>query len=939
MTGRPDDPAPTVEDSSPGESVPAAAPTAEPLDLTRPSVIGRFVVQRRLGGGGMGIVYLAYDPTLDRNVAVKLIRPGMFGQSELRRARLLREAQALGKVIHPNVVTVHEAGTVGDEVYVAMEYVDGGTLGAWLREGHTRADVLAAFVAAGRGLAAAHAAGLVHRDFKPENALVGKDGRVRVTDFGLVGVTDRSDIDVLGASPLDGLTTPGAVVGTPRYMAPEQHEGRPVDARADQFAFAVALHEALAGQPPFAGDTVKELRDNVLAENLRPLPDAVPRRVREAVRRALRRDPEARWPSMTALCAALEARPRATAARAAAAVALVAVAGLGGWVLFGRRDEPCRGAERKLAGAWDDGVRRAMAATFATAGAADELARASKALDAYAGAWTAMHVDACEATAVRREQSAAVLDQRMRCLDRRLGGMRALTGILARDPAAAGHATAAALRLERVEDCADLTALAAAEPPAPPAIRLEVEALRQKIEQMAAYTAVGAYGTAKTLAGPIVDEARRLGYAPLLAWALYQRAELVLDTDPKAAEADDTEAVARSAEGKDDARMAFIQIELMHVIGVVEQRRAEALAMRPVVEATVRRAGNSDVLRCSFLARVGTILLYDGQYQPALDAETDALAACDRGYGAGSLQSGRIDTLIAKVLVRIHRIDEAKVHEERALAAFEKNLGPDAIDTGDAFNMLGIMAAQTNDLAEARRRFEKALAIFTKQGAGSSRAATLTYNLGLLIKSQGNCAEARPYLDKGLALREQILGPDHPDVAIALLGAAECVRRLGDPAAAEPMLVRAMAIQDKGLPPDHIDRAYVLDALADLRMERHPVDSAALIDRAIAIRDKVLGPSADETLITVAHRAEADLAAGHPADALRRLDACRKLVGDKTSADTVDAIDFLLARSLRALGRDPDRVRNLAAHVRASAAARSAGDTVKAVDDWLAGKK
>ncbi|HVY45714.1 MAG TPA: serine/threonine-protein kinase, partial [Minicystis sp.] len=274
--------------------------------------VGQFEITGRLGEGGLGVVYEAYDARLDRRVALKVVRPG----AAAFRARLLREAQALARVAHPNVVAVHEVGDVGDELFIAMELVRGETLRAWLaRAERSWRDVLAMFVEAGRGLAAAHAAGLVHRDFKPDNVLVGVDGRPRVVDFGIARAADAA-----GEEPAPGrarapglldtaLTAPHLLLGTPAFMSPEQFEGREVDARTDQFSFAVALYAALFRAPPFEGDDVPAIRASVVTGAVRPpRPGDVPEEVVAAVLRALSRSPAARFATMDAFLEEL-ARP------------------------------------------------------------------------------------------------------------------------------------------------------------------------------------------------------------------------------------------------------------------------------------------------------------------------------------------------------------------------------------------------------------------------------------------------------------------------------------------------------------------------------------------------------------------------------------------------------------------------------------------------------
>jgi serine/threonine protein kinase len=274
------------------------------------AAVGRYRVVEAIGAGGMGILYAAHDPELDRKVALKLLRPSAARAPEMR-ARLLREAQAMAKLSHPNVVTVYDAGTVGERVFIAMELVEGRTLAEWLRERPRSArEIRDAFASAGRGLAAAHAKGLVHRDFKPSNVLVAWSGEVRVTDFGLV--RSAHDDDTRIDAPTDPtLTRSGALMGTPAYMAPEQYAGGVVDARTDQFGFCVALYEALSGARPFAGDSVEQIGANVRAGRIDANVRArrIPTWLRRPVERGLAVDPDARFASMDALLAALAADP------------------------------------------------------------------------------------------------------------------------------------------------------------------------------------------------------------------------------------------------------------------------------------------------------------------------------------------------------------------------------------------------------------------------------------------------------------------------------------------------------------------------------------------------------------------------------------------------------------------------------------------------------
>ncbi|HEY8378990.1 MAG TPA: serine/threonine-protein kinase, partial [Nannocystis sp.] len=372
-----------------GDAAPAAAA------LERGTLVGRYVVLARLGAGGMGVVYAAYDPELDRKVALKLLHPRLAADADpsathQARARLMREAQALAKLNHPHIVAVHDVGEHAHGVWLAMEYVEGETLAAWMKKQRRPwPDVLEVLIPAARGLAAAHAAGLVHRDIKPDNIMVGADGRVRVMDLGLARALDdrNSDAPVAPDAPLAAsrdlaplsahVTRTGSVMGTPAYMSPEQFEGRPVDARADVFSFCVTLWEALMGERPFAGSTMFELATHVLAGNVRPVPrDPLARRVPGWLRRVclqgLAVQPERRFASMQALLDAL-AKGRIRARMRAWAIGGTALAALGAFAALHRHHDraeriaACDAAGAGIDGVWNDEARaRVRAGILAT---------------------------------------------------------------------------------------------------------------------------------------------------------------------------------------------------------------------------------------------------------------------------------------------------------------------------------------------------------------------------------------------------------------------------------------------------------------------------------------------------------------------------------------------------------------------------------------------
>ncbi len=306
--------------------------------------IGRYVVTRRLGQGGLGVVYACHDPVLGRDVAVKLLRTGALGA-----ARLRREARAMAQLSHPNTASVFEVGEHAGQVFLAMELVDGITLRRWQR-GRSLFEILDVYVAAAHGLAAAHAVGMVHRDFKPDNVMVGSDGRVRVLDFGLATAaaveveqtTPTERIPPRWAARSDGSvpTSAGRTAGTPAYMAPEQIRGAKIDPRADQFAFAVALFEACFGTRPFAGNGLGEIAAAISREEIVwPTDSAVPRRLQATLARALRAAPTDRFPDMMTMLGCLTAVRRSRSRRAVVA-ALAACVAIGSALMYFDRSDP-----------------------------------------------------------------------------------------------------------------------------------------------------------------------------------------------------------------------------------------------------------------------------------------------------------------------------------------------------------------------------------------------------------------------------------------------------------------------------------------------------------------------------------------------------------------------------------------------------------------------
>jgi len=431
----------TTHESAPGDAGTGEGALEDELDvLKRGATVGRYLVLERLGAGAMGVVYAAYDPELDRKVAIKLLRPDEGrGDPARRRARLVREAKAMAKLSHANVGAIFDVGVHEGQVFLAIEYLPGGTLRSWLSaEKRPWRDVIRMFVEIGNGLAAAHAEGLIHRDFKPDNVLLDKAGKPKVVDFGLVRLTAALDVSTTGslddpdlpvaetaipASAPAGaavLTRTGALAGTPAYMAPEQFLGKPVDERTDQFAFCVALYEGLYGERPFAGETLIAVADSVTSQRITALPkgSSVPSWVRGHVVRGLRADPAARYRQIGDLLSALASDPaRRTRRWALAGAGLATTLAI---AFVSRRSDQhqrpmCTGGGAHLAGVWEPGSgpsdrKTAIDRAFAASGksyAAQAYAGVARLLDQYVGRWTGMYTEACEATHLRGEPERA----------------------------------------------------------------------------------------------------------------------------------------------------------------------------------------------------------------------------------------------------------------------------------------------------------------------------------------------------------------------------------------------------------------------------------------------------------------------------------------------------------------------------------------------------
>lgn len=687
----------------------ASTPLPEPN-----SRMGRYVILDRIGQGGMGVVYTAYDHGLDRKVALKLLRAHKNSAESVTegRARLVREAKAMAQLAHPNVVTVHDVATIDGRVIVAMEYVDGRNLRSWMLDRkHTWKQALQLYKQAARGLAAAHEAGLVHRDFKPDNVLVGKDGRVRVTDFGLarpsatVELTRRTS----GKAPNGGsdgdLTVPGRIMGTLGYMAPEQTDGRPTDAKMDQFAFCVALFEALTGKRPFAGRTRDDLRAAVEERRMQPWAKrgqshSTPLWLRRVVERGLDLDPCRRWPSMHALIEQLERRPWRRKWVAGAAGAAVVATGV--WAGLAVTDAPstgrCEGAERHLAGVWDEDRRQltkdAIVAT-GTSHASGTWDRLADRIDGYSQAWVAMRTQACQATA-RGEQSGQMLDRRMTCLDRRLSELDALVGVLAQaDDDTTDHAVWAAASLPLLAPCADTEALAAATTrPKDPEHAAAIDRLRAELARAQAFGLVDKAERGLDIAANVANKSEALDHTPLRAEALHVLGRMQAQLGRNGM-AEDTlsEAAMMAAAHEHEAVAAAAATDMMAVVGSKTGEYNKGLLWGWYAESAVQRMGNGGVHEADMLDGLGGVMAAHGKLEEARTHFVRAIDVRRALLGDEHPTVARSLAQLADVSRRAGLLEEARVHLEAAVQIQENALGSLHPEVGELLSKLAELDA------------------------------------------------------------------------------------------------------------------------------------------------------------------------------------------------------------------------------------------------------
>jgi tetratricopeptide (TPR) repeat protein/tRNA A-37 threonylcarbamoyl transferase component Bud32 len=967
-----------------------------------PVSVGRFQLRELLGRGAHGSVYLAHDEQLQRTVAVKLLREESDPSA---RARLLREAQALARLKHPNVLTIHDVGIEGDRIFVAMEHVEAGTLKDWCAQhpAGTKARFLAVLdlaIATARGLAAAHEAGIVHRDIKPANILVGADGRPRIADFGVArSDTAMADTDARtqrgdrSGAPSDALTRTGMLVGTPAYMAPEQLAGRG-DAASDQWSLCATLWEVAYGQRAYDAADLTALIE-VVQGPPRPPPASrteVPGWWRDILTRGLARDPEARWPSVAALAAALERgvvrRRRRIFASVGGALVLAGVATLAMWHLDREeRRAQCRQGAEAIGEVWNDeaeaGLRDALLGT-GVAYAQTSADRAVPYLHRHAEAWRTRYAELCAQTEVEGARDPGLWAASRGCLMERRGELAALLDVLVAETDAnvVRRTVDAVAQLDGVDACADDAALVHRRP-------LEADdeadaALHRRLWRVRALEATGQYAQGHELARELVEavvdhpSTRLRVKVGLAASKLAHRVgSLEASRDELGAVFDEALAAGELDLALDAATgLTYLVGRKMadHEVGFVWGRVATGLH--------AHLGGAEDLALAALQSNYGAVYQSQGRGEEAERAHTRALEIWKATFGdehprvaAGHLNRGNAYLLQGRYAEAAEEIQRSLAIEETALGpdhpalvSTHSNLGTvyvsqDRYDDGarecELARTLGerVLGPEHPDLIapyvcegnahyglgedeEAERAARRALAIVSAHFDEDHPDAVGTRaNLAAALLRQHRFAEAEEIFRECLAITERTRGPEHrkaADVHHNLAAVYQNQERYED---AERELVRAIEIYEKAGLGEHPNTALSHYNLGIARRGRDAhAEAEPAFERVVAITENVdfdspLLPGALELL--AATRLDLGRAGEAVADAERAL-----AIHTKASADPIAIADvrFVLARAMWA-SPTPDRARARTLAEEARDAYREGGaphaETLATVEDWL----
>ncbi len=840
--------------------------------------IGRYRIGAAIGRGAMGEVFRGEDLELARPVALKRLHTGVAGTAA-GRAQLVREARAAAQLQHPNVVAVHEIVDVGAETFLAMEWIEGTTLRSWLRQrARGWREVVHVVAAAGRGLAAAHAAGLLHRDFKPENILVDTQGRPRVADFGLARPIGAATGVGLPASGPATATATGGLPGTPAYLAPELTDTllsqstesyarltRGHDARTDQYAFAITLYEALHGSHPFAGNKPEVMWGEMAGGRIRRGARRLPRWLDRTVRRGLAVDPTRRWPDLATMLDELE-RGERRARRLVTGIAAAAVGaaiGAGVWLLVPPAQHGPSCGDALVDTVWNADTQAGLARRFmavAPGRAAVTIASTGSLVTHWTESWRLQRRSACAAGPVQRTA-------RIGCLDRQLGELRAQLAVWEQaDARVVDHATHAVAALPGPTDCVD------ARTSSSPA----TTALLESTAKVAGLQRSGRWEEALRQAPAVLVQAEQTTELVPRAAAMLAVARVELDAHARAAAHEHASAAARAASAaRDDELLATALLAGASAL-IEDHRAADALGVCDAVEAFaargLARGERIELVRADALARLGRNEEAAANYRRAIGplevaaarepARRLTLAAALGALGSALGASGQ-PTAGALELRRALEIEEAALgplhpevgrtlhdlgslerangdhesaerHFARTREIFAGALGEASLEVVAADSALADMAAMRGDLDRAQQLAEHALdALVRSRLDEPALQSALESQIGVALQEQDRYSAAIPHHERALALSLRAEEPPGQQ-AIVQINLAICHSDLGRDAEARAAAEQALAAWERAHvePPE---RAHAWAIVADIEARGgHRARARALVDRALA---------------------------------------------------------------------------------------------------------
>ncbi len=853
-----------LETHADAETSPGSPPRRPAPPSTLGESIGRYVVLEQIGRGGMGRVLRAYDPKLGREVALKLLRSDVLEQAA--QARLVREAQAMAKLSHPNVVAVYDVEYAPVGVVVVMEHIRGHTLRGWLREEYRPwARIIERFVEAGHGLVAAHAEGLLHRDFKASNVLIPESGPAKVTDFGIAKAVTETRADDSASLPddalpaVEALTQDGYVMGTPLYMAPEQHRGDAIGPAVDQYGFCVSLWEALTGTAPFHGTWV-ELEEQK-HRGPPPWPETVelPRPLIDALCRGLAPEPELRWPSMETLLEVLDHRAPTRRRAWWAAIGAVGLLGAGGLgVALGTGNtaefpERCTGASDQLRGIWDDAQRtRIESAILGTdaAYAPQAWTWVNAQLGDYAQAWTAMYTDTCEATTIRGEQSVQVMDLRMACLHRAKQGLRAVTEVLATaDAEVVQQAYEVAGDLAALERCADVETLQAEIAPPSPEDAPAVGQIREAIARARAQRRAGRYQSAHQSLATADEPLATVSYPRVGAELALERGHVLEELgDYAGAEAAFSSAQRIGIELRQWSVLQHAASSLLFLVGAKLEDPVQALRYRPLAEGlaegAIERARVHNALGNIWYAQ-GKYAEAQGEHQRALELQRTELA--DDHPDIASTRNN-----LSNALSAAGKYDEAEAEQRRALAVRLTSLGPEhpfvAMSRSNLANILENQGKYDEAETESRIALEH---LESSLGPEHPNVVSFRNNYANVLTLQGRHAESEVEHRRVLDIRQRVLGPEHPSVAGSTSNLANTLYSQGKVDEAETEYRRALELSARVFEPKHPYIAILHNNLGNLLAGQRRYDEAEdHLMQALSVQEQTLGPEHPDVAMT-----------------------------------------------------------------------------------------